>query len=288
MIDTPADPSRRYRGSVLSSYAFFTTKIVAELAQFHAEGVEVIIDSGAFSAYISKKPIRLSEYAAALAALPFTPHMAMALDVIGDANATWRNFLEHRERRDPVAFVYTRGAPIAHAKAALDAGEYIAVGGLKTAGTLKPYLAWLATQVPMQRVHLLGVARGWVIGLYRPHSCDSATWKAGQMYGLVKIYAGNGRMRDMTRNQVLSPAKALVVGVGLANVGFTLEDVRRSDAFVGSDSVAQQIATRAFVLMQRDAERVGTRFALVVSSCDCAQMLRNAMTWCRTLTDSNT
>jgi len=161
----------------------------------------VIIDSGAFTAWTSGKPIDPRDYAKW--ALDFKDRWEhkmqalyfMNLDVIGDQDASWVNqsILEGLGLK-PIPIV-TFGADKKHLIRALDNYDYIALGGLVPYTRDKVKLQkWLdfcfaiimqkykATGV-MPKIHLLGVTTDWVLKRYPCFSSDSSSWVSCLRFG---------------------------------------------------------------------------------------------------------
>lgn len=161
----------------------------------------VIIDSGAFTAWSTGKPIKPQDYAEW--ALDFDKRwrhkMAMLefmnLDVIGDQDATWKNLaiLEGLGMK-PLPIV-TFGVDLSHVDRALKNYDYIALGGLVPHTRNKPKLkAWLdrcfsramkyrkETGI-MRRIHLLGITTDWVLKRYPAYSSDSSSWVSCLRFG---------------------------------------------------------------------------------------------------------
>lgn len=161
----------------------------------------VIIDSGAFTAWTSGKPIDPRDYAKW--ALDFRDRWEhkmqalyfMNLDVIGDQDASWVNqsILEGLGLK-PIPII-TFGADKKHLIRALDNYDYIALGGLVPYTRDKVKLQkWLdfcfaiimkkykATGV-MPKIHLLGITTDWVLKRYPCFSSDSSTWVSCLRFG---------------------------------------------------------------------------------------------------------
>ena len=161
----------------------------------------VIIDSGAFTAWTSGKPIDPRDYAKW--ALDFKDRWEykmqalyfMNLDVIGDQDASWVNqsILEGLGLK-PIPII-TFGANKKHLIRALDNYDYIALGGLVPYTRDKVKLQkWLdfcfaiimqkfkATGV-MPKIHLLGVTTDWVLKRYPCFSSDSSSWVSCLRFG---------------------------------------------------------------------------------------------------------
>jgi hypothetical protein len=161
----------------------------------------VIIDSGAFTAWTSGKPIDPRDYAKW--ALDFKDRWEhkmqalyfMNLDVIGDQDASWVNqsILEGLGLK-PIPII-TFGADKKHLIRALDNYDYIALGGLVPYTRQKEKLQkWLdfcfaiimkkyKDSGVMPKIHLLGVTTDWVLKRYPCFSSDSSSWVSCLRFG---------------------------------------------------------------------------------------------------------
>lgn len=161
----------------------------------------VIIDSGAFTAWTTGKPINPKDYAAwaidfdsrwrhQMASLEF-----MNLDVIGDQDATWQNqsILEGLGMK-PLPIV-TYGVDLKHLDRALEQYDYISLGGLvpytRQKDKLQKWLDACFSRVMayrkrtgiLRRIHLLGVTTDWVLKKYPCYSSDSSSWVSCLRFG---------------------------------------------------------------------------------------------------------
>ena len=116
--------------TILLSYAYAKPKVLGLVEAAAAQGAEIIIDSGAFTAWRTGKSIDLNAYAEFLVNLPFKPLFAVTLDVIGDPDATARNTERLRALGAAVAPVVTRGASNAEIEEACGTDSVVALGGL--------------------------------------------------------------------------------------------------------------------------------------------------------------
>ena len=163
----------------------------------------VLIDSGAFTAFTKGKFIDPIEYAkwaidfssrweSKMASLYF-----MNLDVIGDQDASWINQSKIESAGLNVLPIVTYNADLEHLDRVLSY-PYFALGGLVPyANQTKVLQSWLdscfsrimkhkeATGV-MPKVHLLGVTRDWVCNRYPIYSCDSSSWIQCVRFGGAK------------------------------------------------------------------------------------------------------
>lgn len=263
----------------LLSYAYFKPPILALIAQYAAEGHDIIIDCGAFTAYHTGRVFTTNGYAMALAQLPFKPVMAFHLDVVGKARETWRNYEEMMEMGAPVNFVYQRGAPVEDAYKALDRQQHIAVGGLGGSNRKDAYLTWLQTKLPFDRCHLLGIAKPWQLAKWRPLSADATTWMNGSLWGEMALYHGQGQFTRVYRSSWSTAKKRPVVQRGLQRNGIAMQQMEMRESWSGKDGRAALVTARSYALFGHDLSAIGTRLALVVTSVDNATRAKQACDW---------
>ena len=163
----------------------------------------VLIDSGAFTAFTKGKFIDPFEYAKW--AIDFSSRWKskmsnlnfMNLDVIGDQDASWTNQSKIESTGLNVLPIVTYNADLKHLDRALNY-PYFALGGLVPySSQTKVLQSWLdscfsrimkhkATTGVMPKVHLLGVTRDWVCTRYPIYSCDSSSWTQCVRFGGAK------------------------------------------------------------------------------------------------------
>lgn len=151
----------------------------ANLARF--EDMDVLVDSGAFSAFKSSKPITLDEYRAFLDFAK--PTRFITLDVIGDWRATMENLRElEAYGHQPI--------PVWHPQDPWELlGEMTATYSLVALGGLVP-LTPTARRATLRRVfgehphayHDLGIGSPKLLRAFPWASCDSASWDVNSIY----------------------------------------------------------------------------------------------------------
>lgn len=181
----------------LATYAYPDDIAWWEQVWHAVPGSVVIMDSGAFTAHTQGREITVAEYGrfidevtahhgSRLAELHF-----MALDVIGDQRATWRNLGKLEKLGHQVIPVLTYGAQAGDVKRAADY-PYVALGGLVGAprARLQPWLDGvfnILTREDFPRVHLLGLTQEWALRRYPAFSCDSSSWLRTLRFGLTEL-----------------------------------------------------------------------------------------------------
>tara|TARA_R110000803_G_scaffold51337_1_gene106192 strand:- start:7189 stop:7965 length:777 start_codon:yes stop_codon:yes gene_type:complete len=159
---------------------------------------DLIIDSGAFTAYKTGRVIKLSEYIDFINSCPFKMKHYANLDVIGDADASMENYeIMLREGLSPVP-VFTRGAPVKHLEKYFESSEVVAVGGIKSMKNTEGFLHEVMKQADGRKIHWLGYGKGEMLAKYKPYSCDTSSWLSGLRYGSMSVYLGKGVFKSFS------------------------------------------------------------------------------------------
>ena len=187
---TPKAPPYRF----LISRPYIKDEMLPLIEELQAE---VLVDCGAFTYARSGESPELADYVDWLRALPFTPVGYFQLDVIGDAEATLRNYREMLDMGLRPIPVWTRGAPAEHFYEMADTADYVAIGGVALhhrVGGVSEYLRWVHEEVvrPGDKVHWLGIVKPQMVNYYQPLQVDSSSWLNARKYGTWKSYTGNG------------------------------------------------------------------------------------------------
>lgn len=179
---------------VLLSYAFHSKTDLHTVRQAIGPDALLLVDSGAFTAHSTGKPISREAYAEYLGHYSGAWSAAVSLDVIGDVAATRRNTAWLHARGLAVMPVHTVGAPLAEFDAAVKETGYVAVGGM--VGTAREsQAAYLRMLIRRARehggsIHALGVARPALIRQTRPYSSDVSTVSRTLLHGGIALWNG--------------------------------------------------------------------------------------------------
>lgn len=188
------------RPAVLLSYWYGRTATAAWLDA--TGGVDVLIDSGAFSAHTSGATVDAGAYAAWLREWDGRAYAALNLDVIGDAAASARNHTELLAAAlpMPVVPVFHAGQDVGTLDAVCSTSPgWVAFGGLVRVKDRRDAVARWCGYMERQarargcRVHALGVA-----GLPLKHapfwSADASTWTMAHRRGYLCLWDAGARM----------------------------------------------------------------------------------------------
>lgn len=184
-------------------------------------GLDLFLDSGAFSAMTKGARIDVHEYGRYLRDHHHLLSVCANLDVIGtdaaSAEATWRNWRTLRDTYGvPALPVVHVGEPFEFFDRYLDAGEdYIAIGGLvgKTWSKVLPWVVQAFRHVGANAVfHGFGLTSERPISDLPWYSVDSTSW-LGMRYGRVMLHNGRRLQTFIVSDRV----------PGIANTSRTLE-----------------------------------------------------------------
>jgi hypothetical protein len=260
------------RLNLLVAYPYVTPQLLAIVARM-GDRVRLVIDSGAFTAYASGKPITLDGYCGFLADLPVTLWRYFALDVIGDQAASRANYYTMRERGLTPIPVVTRAG-----REAFDlADEYwrstdiVAFGGL--AGTAhafdrRPYVKAVLEHAAGRDLHLLGFSSLDWIAHYRPYMADSGSWSSADRYGWLWLYAGQGRWerlhkKDFTQDDGFSERHVAIA----RSLGFDLHVLKHETAWHGDNGASRWISCASWLRLSCEVERrFGTKLFIALAS----------------------
>lgn len=149
----------------------------------------IFVDSGAYSVYTGKKIITHQKYIDYLKHLN-NNHYA-SLDVIGDPEASKRNYLEEVKQGLKPIPTFHQGESLRYLEYYLDHCDYISLGGLVGIGTGKmiPFIekcfSVIAKRNNKVKVHAFGILSWEMLSKYPFYSADGTSWFAGSKRGNV-------------------------------------------------------------------------------------------------------
>lgn len=221
---------------VLVSYAYARTHLPQFADLIARPHVELLLDSGAFTAKNTGEVITLDEYCGFLDEWKHKLFRYLALDVVGDPAATDANLKEMIGNGYKPVPVHVLGDDQRRMDELFEMSDYVALAGLRRphkGGAPKEYVAAKMKWAAGRDVHWLGYVREPMIAAFRPYSVDCASWAAGHMYGVARVYVGKGRWIDArydTRQKLL---QSKVFRGLLPRIGFSSSDVNSRAAWGG-------------------------------------------------------
>lgn len=189
-------PTDAFKLPVLISYAYLR-KMKPDVVEsiVNNPDIELLLDSGAFTALNAGEVISLSEYMDFVGRWGSKLAGYIALDVLGDPVKTEAQLAEmHRAGLKPVP-VHVYGDDGARMDDLFAMSEWVALGGLRRPhrGRAPPeYVKQKMAWAKGRRVHWLGHRDEGELRAFKPYSCDVSSWASAQMFGLVDLYVGRG------------------------------------------------------------------------------------------------
>jgi len=182
---------------LLFSFAFHKRIDLAAVREAVGADANIMIDSGAFTAHSTGKPIKLTDYMAFLEHWRGVYNYAMSLDVVHNTIATARNLVTLTDAGHKVLPVYTATANERELRRIARDFDYIAYGGmvgvpknLQQAATKRVVDICKETNT---RVHALGQASQQMFQVTQAHSGDSSAVSRMTLIRSLQIYDYNRR-----------------------------------------------------------------------------------------------
>lgn len=227
-----ADTERR--ANILIAYPYWKDEISQTLAA-NASKVRLVIDSGAFTAWKVKKPIKLDDYCRFIETLKVKPWRYFTLDVIGDAHGTLKNYETMRDRGFTPVPIFTRGEDPSILDHYYQTSDLVGIGGLVGTSGNSGFVNGIMKRVAGRKAHWLGFTNLEFIKQYRPYMCDASTWETGGRYARIRLYMGNGQSTQIGKTDFLKPPPAAVVA-RMRYFGFEPSTFAQTAAWHGGES----------------------------------------------------
>jgi hypothetical protein len=183
--------------NILVSYVYFDDNIKKILKE-NEQHINLYIDSGAFTAYNKGKVISVTEYMEFLASLDMECRY-FSLDVIGDADKTFKNYLKLKHSGFNPIPIFTRGAKPEIIDEYYKHDSLLALGGISIKSPGVPnYVKFIMNNyIKGRNVHWLGWGLYDFVMYYKPFSLDSSSWLWGQKFGDM-FYVNNNKLVHLT------------------------------------------------------------------------------------------
>ena len=187
---------------VLLAYPYMKGEATLAILRQYRGAYRLIVDSGAFTAWRSGKPIDLDAYCRFLDSIEdLRPFNAVQLDVFGDPVATRRNFITMKGRGYDVMPVFTRGDSLDALDELYSVAPYVMFGGITTGKANRAYVNAFMRRNAGRPVHLLGFTDLDYIKTYRPTSVDASSWRSAHRWGSLACYVGMGKTVKIDRTK---------------------------------------------------------------------------------------
>lgn len=255
---------------ILISYAYIKPSLV-DLLERHYDKFDIILDSGAFTAFNTGRTIELKDYMYFIEKSTLDFEFYFTLDVIGNPSLTNKNYIEMKMAGlDPVP-VFTRGQSTEEYNTLYKDQGFIGIGGI--AGT--PDCQWhlrnlynTGTIRDCDKVHWLGFWDRNFVLYFKPFSCDTQGWMSAARYGRGWVLR-HRKLYSFDRKSYNSPeVKSFCRKYGIDNNKLRLDSAWRwNKKEAGLSQYIQCIAAIAYAKMIR--EKIGSIIYLACSGNQC-------------------
>jgi hypothetical protein len=266
--------------NVLIAYPYTSKGAIQQFVD-HGDNIRFLLDSGAFTAWKTGKEVKLDDYCKFVESLPVKPWRYFTLDVIGNAEATFKNYETMLKRGFKPVPIFTRGEKVDMIDEYYKTAEVVGVGGLVGTAGNKGFVNGLMKRIGTRRCHWLGFTSLPFLKHYHPYMCDSSSWKSSRRYGDVALYTGDGKFTTLRKVTFSKPPPLDVINK-LAAYGFDAKDLAQTHEWHGGYTLSSFISTCSWVLYQADIRKfLGTELFLAAAGdadikiiMNCAQHLR--------------
>lgn len=214
---------------ILVSYAYARKDIEPFKKLACDNRVQLLLDSGAFTAKNAGEVIQLEDYLSFLDTWGDRLFRYLALDVVGDPIATDRNLREMLRRGYKPVPVHVLGDDQRRMDQLFQLSDYVALAGLRRphkGGAPKEYVAAKMKWAAGRPVHWLGYVREPMIAAFQPYSCDSASWMSAALYGQMTVYLGAGQWRSYQYKDAAKIVRDARVVTACKQLGYTIKDIQ--------------------------------------------------------------
>ena len=193
---------------ILISYAYKDTFEWERLFSLvEKKEIQILIDSGAFTAYTLGKPIDLKEYCAWLHEYKKYFWNYFQLDVIRESDKTFNNYISMRKEGLAPIPIFTLGSKQKQLDKYFEYTDFVGIGGL-VGSKMGEYIPKLCAYFNKhkKKCHLLGYTRDKVLKTFRPYSCDSSNILGGAKFGAQCYFDNIGKKLVGFDRATISPS----------------------------------------------------------------------------------
>lgn len=230
--------------------------------------IRFVLDSGAFTAWKAGKSIQIDDYCRFVEGMTFEPWRYFTLDVIGDPEASLKNYDLMVARGFKPLPIFTRGEDPSVIDYYYSTSDVVGIGGLVGTKGNKGFINGIMSHVGRRKVHWLGFTSVEFLKHYRPYMCDSSSWASALIYASLKIYAGKGRFISCTKKDFAKRPRQEILDV-LDEYEIDPRELAKESNWKNSgvgNYPTEKIAFRSYVRYQRDIEaNLKTKMFMAVS-----------------------
>lgn len=234
--------------------------------------IRFLLDSGAFTAWKAGKPIALDDYCRFIESLPFKPWRYFTLDVIGDPEASFKNYETMLKRGFNPVPIFTRGEDLSMIDEYYKTSDVLGLGGLVGTKGNKGFVKGIMKHIGDRKVHWLGFVQQDFVNCYKPYMCDASSWSHASRNGDLKLYLGGGKIKSIRRKDFMRKPPEEIIRC-LRSYGIKMGDISKK-AFWDNGKNLNTQASRMWVRRSLETEeKLGTHLFLACASKDDIEMV---------------
>lgn len=191
--------------------------------------IELLLDSGAFSALNAGAEVLLEDYIEFLSTWKDKLFGYMLLDKLGDPQQSAANYDTMLEAGFNPIPIHVRGDDEDRMNYLFERSAYVAMGGFrrpKKGWSSKGYVALKMKWAAGRPVHWLGYTRQDLLPAFRPYSCDSVNVMSGVMYGLMMVFDAGRIIQYKYPDIAKMNSPTVAISRALQAVGATWADLK--------------------------------------------------------------
>lgn len=198
---------------MLLSYAYYLKQKTSAMDFFmkNKKYIELLIDSGAYTAYTQNTPIDLYEYMDFITMLEDNRIIFkyFTLDAIGNPEKTMRNYGKMLKKNYTPIPIFQRGAKVEHIDEYYINSDVLGMGGISLNVNNTPgYVKFIMDRhIKARKIHWLGWSLKDFIMYYKPHSFDSSSVSSGGRFGSIMYLKNNQLLTFDNKSKKSMPAE---------------------------------------------------------------------------------
>lgn len=253
------------RLNVLVAYPYCSDRM-QEIAKELGSSLRFVLDSGAFTSWKLGKEIRLDDYCKFIESLPVTPWRYFTLDVIGDPEATMKNYQTMLRRGFKPVPIFTRGEDPSVIDEYYETSDVVGVGGLVGTKGNRGFVKGIMSKIGKRKVHWLGFTNLEFVKHFKPYMCDTSAWESVARYGQLRLYMGRGRFKALNKKDFANKPDPEVLN-RIRGFGIDPYKLAKDEHWRGGYSAARELAAYNTVNLSMDVEtNLGTKYFLAVAA----------------------
>lgn len=240
--------------NLLVAYPYMKPDLITALKD-NQEDIRFLLDSGAFTAWKSGKEINVDDYCKFIESLPFKPWRYFTLDVIGNPEASLKNYEIMLSRGFKPVPIFTRGEDISMIDKYYETSDVVGIGGLVRTKGNKGFVKGIMNKVGARKVHWLGFTSSDFVNYYKPYMCDCSSWSYSTRFGDMQLYMGQGKIKSVHRRTFVSRPEPDVFKA-IASYGIDPNLFSKEESWRSPNNLVHKVVAQSWVRRSLESEKI--------------------------------